>query len=339
MDFEMLKSFIVSGYLLFCYFVISLLHNICYSRSVINCSLTLYVCLLQMPQTVPSGVYSTDTYAVYEDNFDLSLLPMDGEVPLSPHSQLSIELPPQTTDFTLTTIFDDITLIKTEKLSSGNWSIDNNQQQDSADTLQQYQHYSSPLPSPPQEYFVTVFPPSPAPSIELQPYQQQQSNSNNFTVIKQEFGLFPPSPPDSHGAPSPRCDVKGEPCDSSDTEACIDIDSLLQNSFDVFVPKRDEPDQQQDHQLLREYLQDTSFQRKHNLKPLALESLFGGWGARGDIEPVISLALEHAKKDVQQTCAALNISPGKFNSLYIILPTYLWLKMLSNLFIVESLNP
>lgn len=266
-----------------------------------------------MPQTVPSGVFATDTYAVYEDNFDLSLLPMDGEVPLSPHSQLSIELPPQTNDFTSATSFDDITLIKTEKLSAGNWSIDNTQQQDTIDNLQQYQYYSSPLPSPPQEYFVTVFPPSPTPSIELQPYQQQQNSpQHHFTVIKQEFGLFPPSPPDSHGAPSPRCDVKGEPSDSSDTEACIDIDSLLQNSFDVLVPKRAEQDPQQDHQLLREYLQDTSFQRKHNLKPLALESLFGGWGARGDIEPVISLALEHAKKDVQQTCAALNISPGKF---------------------------
>lgn len=271
-------------------------------------------CLLQMPQTVPSGVYTTDTYAVYEDNFDLSLLPMDGEVPLSPHSQLTIELPPQTNDFEPAAIFDDITLIKTEKLSSGNWSIDNTQPQESADNLQHYQYYSSPLPSPPQEYFVTVFPPSPAPSIELQTYQQQQNSpQHQFTVIKQEFGLFPPSPPDSHGAPSPRCDVKGEPCDSSDSEACIDIDSLLQNTFDVLEPKRAEQDQQQDHQLLREYLQDTSFQRKHNLKPLALESLFGGWGARGDIEPVISLALEHAKKDVQQTCAALNISPGKIN--------------------------
>lgn len=71
--------------------------------------------------------------------------------------------------------------------------------------------------------------------------------------------------------------------------------------------------QPKDHQLLREYLQDTTFQRKHNLKPLALESLFvGDWSARDDIEPVISLALDHARKDVQTTCAALKISPSKF---------------------------
>lgn len=67
-----------------------------------------------------------------------------------------------------------------------------------------------------------------------------------------------------------------------------------------------------DHQLLREYLQDTTFQRKHNLKPLALESLFvGDWGVRDDIEPVISLALDHARRDVRSTCALLNISAGE----------------------------
>lgn len=259
-----------------------------------------------MPQTVPAGIYLPDTYTIYEDNFDLSLLPMDGEVPLSPNSQLTIELPPLTPDYIPATIFHD-TPIKLEKLS--NWSSETDEINKSVenhqiiveDHFQYLQQYSTAAPlSPPQEQFFTVFPPSPAPSIELQQL---------CTTIKQEYiGLFPPSPPDSNGAPSPRCDIKGEPADVSDTETCIDLDCLLQNSFDVLEPLQQK---QQDHQLLREYLQDTSFQRKHNLKPLALESLFGGWGNRGDIEPVISLALEHAKKDVQQTCAALNISPGK----------------------------
>lgn len=74
------------------------------------------------------------------------------------------------------------------------------------------------------------------------------------------------------------------------------------DSFDA--PKKD-------YQLLREHLQDLSFQKKHNLKPLPLESLFADdWDVQDDIEPVISLALEQARKDVEQTCLTLSISSG-----------------------------
>lgn len=76
------------------------------------------------------------------------------------------------------------------------------------------------------------------------------------------------------------------------------------DSFDA--PKKD-------YQLLREHLQDLSFQKKHNLKPLPIESLFADddWDVQDDIEPVISLALEQARKDVEQTCLTLSISSGR----------------------------
>lgn len=214
---------------------------------------------------------------------------------------------------------------KTENLNnnSGDYII---QQQFTSNFTYQY---PSPLPSPPQESnFTTIYPASPSSGVEY------NSNNNNFS-IKQEFGLLPPSPPDSNGAPSPLNEIKSEP--ENETEVCIDIESLLNDSFNVFnQPKKlsttqspsqiNSPSQSpvhitnnqtqqqtpQDHQLLREYLQDTSFQKKHNLKPLALESLLGGWGARGDIEPVFSLALEQIRKDVEDTCAALDIPPGKY---------------------------
>uniref|UniRef100_A0A1L8DI42 Putative erg n=2 Tax=Nyssomyia neivai TaxID=330878 RepID=A0A1L8DI42_9DIPT len=219
------------------------------------------------PQTVPAGVYPPDAFASYADNFDLSLLPCDGEVPLSPPSQESSEYIP-------TTIFTESTFLG----KNSPW------QQEPVN----YPYYGIGLPSPPQEPMLGVFSPSPSPVTE--------------NTVKQEITLLPPSPPDSCGVPSPFC-VKSEPADS-DTEACIDLDTLLQKSLEDFeAPKK------QDHQLLRECLQDTTFQKKHNLKPLALESLLGGWGTRGDIEPVISLALEHARRDVEATCATLNISP------------------------------
>lgn len=237
-----------------------------------------------MPQIVPAGLYSPDTYSVYAENFDLSLLPTDGEVPLSPQSQLSDQPTLQSHDYIPATIFHDPPI----KLEKPNWS-----NLPFTSTDQPSYQYSNQLASQQPKPFITVFPPSPTPSID---YTQTQFN------IKQEYmDLLPPSPPDSNCAPSPRSDIKSE--HEFDTETCIDIDSLLQRSFEAFEPKK------QDHQLLREYLLDTTFQRKHNLKPLELDSLFGGWGNRGDIEPVISLALEHAKKDVEQTCATLNISP------------------------------
>ncbi|XP_055694643.1 DNA-binding protein D-ETS-4 [Lutzomyia longipalpis] len=222
------------------------------------------------PQIVPAGVYPSDTFASYADNFDLSLLPCDGEVPLSPESQESL-------DYIPTTVFGNGGFLG--KTSSSSWTSE----------PVQYPYFGIGLPSPPQEPILGVFSPSPSPVTEK-------------SQIKQELSLLPPSPPDSYGVPSPFC-VKAEPVES-DTEACIDLDSLLQKSLEDFdIPKK------KDHMLLRECLQDTTFQKKHNLKPLALESLLGGWSTRGDIEPVISLALEHARRDVEATCATLNISP------------------------------
>lgn len=99
-------------------------------------------------------------------------------------------------------------------------------------------------------------------------------------------------------------------------EDCVDIEEYFKNirPDTMFRPIESAPTvdgSSKDHQLLRECLQDTSFQRKNNLRPVALESLLGGWDARGDIEPVISLALEQARRDVEDTCTTLNISPGK----------------------------
>lgn len=150
-----------------------------------------------------------------------------------------------------------------------------------------------------------VFPPSPTPSIELTTYncnsyiQQEQSPSS--------YSLFPPSPPDSNGAPSP---IGGHYMDikMSDTTYCTNTATVTatntQTDF-IDAPKKD-------YQLLREHLQDSSFQKKHNLKPLPLEKLFADdeWDVQDDIEPVISLALEQARKDVEQTCLTLNISSG-----------------------------
>lgn len=145
--------------------------------------------------------------------------------------------------------------------------------------------------------------PSPCPSIES-------------TIIKQEQHLLlPPSPPDSISVPSPLSDsYKIEQFEDQPYSNQPDLSpgSAENNLIDFkYLLEFNSNNQQKhrDHQVLREFLQDTSFQRKHNLKPLALETLFGGLTQQGDIEPVISLALQHAKKEVEATCETLNISP------------------------------
>lgn len=182
-------------------------------------------------------------------------------------------------------------------------------QEDNNHDWQQQQSYlqSSSLLSPISSPATTGHSsPSPCPSLE-------------YPIIKQEKHIFlPPSPPDSTGVPSPQsihCEnnYKLEQFDEQSysnqmvlspncNENSLDIKYLLESTNNKSEQK------QQDHQVLREFLQDTTFQRKNNLKPLALESLFG-LTQQGDIEPVISLALQHAKQEVQATCKSLKISP------------------------------
>lgn len=95
------------------------------------------------------------------------------------------------------------------------------------------------------------------------------------------------------------------------------------------APQQSSP---QDHQLLREVLRDTSFQKKYNIKPIdfgfmttqikmeepeeqkELMSTCQEQLARENIQPALNLAIEarieEMRKDVDSTCTALNITPG-----------------------------
>lgn len=298
-----------------------------------------------MLQTVPStATHGSDSYSAYADNFDLSLLPMDLDdvIDMPVHvSQMSTKLLPRTLtpEMNGPLFIDPKAGAVAHDIPHSPAYAGMHYQQYHADL----QCYPTTLPlSPPQEPFVTIFPPSPSPSIEHS--IGNTCSPTSATIKTEQFGmcgvngLYPPSPPDSNGAPSPihyhcHTDIKTEPYDIG-PEPCLDIDALFTNAMNCIVTPNTMNQQStktellstsaynsdqntvngdtKDHQLLREYLQDTTFQRKHNLKPLALESLFvGDWGVRDDIEPVISLALDHARRDVRSTCALLNISAGE----------------------------
>ncbi|XP_017005885.3 DNA-binding protein D-ETS-4 isoform X1 [Drosophila takahashii] len=237
-----------------------------------------------------------DQYSAYADNFDLSLLPQESSAPAP--------IP--------TTVFQyNAPQIKIECA----WESQPLQQQ------QPTAPYT--IPSSHQLIPPPAYPHSAYPSPQSSPLQSEfaaygfgryggsydslnsPSPSLEAVSIKQELHILPPSPPESNcETPSPRSScgesIKAEPLDA-DIESLIDLNSLLQ--------QQNLQDTKPDHQLLRECLEDTSFQKRHNLKPLALESFIGGLAeVRGDFEPVISLALEHAKREADAICAELQIS-------------------------------
>ncbi|XP_063709437.1 DNA-binding protein D-ETS-4 [Culicoides brevitarsis] len=268
---------------------------------------------------------SMDIYASYADSFDLSLLKNVTDEKKENISQMSPEYIPAT-------IYPDSmqSLKKSLAWNQPQQVTDVPMEEDpcamfSAQNIHNYKQnfYSYPLPSPPQETTVSSSTASP-------PAYQFFNSAGSHVNIKQEHIILPPSPPESDAAFESDADVvKNEPTEQNTATAtttteppsCIDIEYFLKSSFDSMNQSTlasnsssisDNDSDKKDHQLLRECLQDTSFQKKHNLRPVALESLFNtncGWNLRGDIEPVISLALEQAKCDIQATCAALDISP------------------------------
>ncbi|XP_017849413.1 DNA-binding protein D-ETS-4 isoform X2 [Drosophila busckii] len=232
----------------------------------------------------------------YADNFDLSLLPEDTGIPTTVYQYNAPQI----------------------KIESA-WEIQ--EQQPTNNAVYGSSSSNQLIPPPP------AYPHSAYPSPQSSPQQSEFASfayggynssydclsspcpSLDASSIKQELHILPPSPPESNcETPSPRSScssdsIKAEPLDA-EVESFIDLNSLLLQQH-----QQQQADIKPSHQLLRECLEDTTFQKKHNLKPLALESFIGGLAeVRGDFEPVISLALEHAKREADAICAELQIS-------------------------------
>lgn len=265
----------------------------------------------QTPTTATSTTTTTttDQYAsyAYAENFDLSLLPEDAGIPTTVYQynapQIKIE-----------SAWDSVIAAAPTSSSISTFASTSAHQLIPPPPAYPHSAYPSPQSSPQQTEFASFAYGkfngsydclnSPCPSLDA------------ASSIKQELHILPPSPPESNcETPSPRsaCSdtgsgIKTEPLDA-DVEF-IDLNTLLQPAQQPAQLLDIKPS----HQLLRECLEDTTFQRKHNLKPLALESFIGGLAeVRGDFEPVISLALEHAKREADAICAELQISQGKYS--------------------------
>lgn len=127
-----------------------------------------------------------------------------------------------------------------------------------------------------------------------------------------------------------------EPQKTIKQESTVDLTEILGDLQDsealggLFDQKVRAPEPPKDHQLLRQFLRDTSFQKKFNIHPIdfnfgdikmeqepndTTDDLMMGCDeqiSRESIEPVLNLAIEQMRKDVDDTCTLLGISPGEF---------------------------
>ncbi|XP_046673369.1 DNA-binding protein D-ETS-4-like isoform X2 [Homalodisca vitripennis] len=277
-----------------------------------------------MPQTVPSlslGFSSVCDYSVaFAADFDLSLLPTcDSEVPFSPqsHQQLlsfyydTTSPPPMFHSPSEDELFKnkDEYILKNIKEEPFPATLDLGYQ--SWESSPTHSNYSSP-----------VYCPSP----------QESFHPDQVSKIKQEITI----------------DLEEILQESKYLQdICFPEqrkkDSIIRNILEKNDLKQEKkPDC--DHRLLREVLKDTSFQRKYNLKPfdigelgtafksdVKMETGEGGKGensgaaagaaaagaeggvcgvdiAQERIEPMLSLAIEQLKEDLNNTCTVLGIA-------------------------------
>ena len=155
---------------------------------------------------------------------------------------------------------------------------------------------------------------------------QDRIKSEQDLALSLDSGLsspYPPILPQSYPSPQPPAypdssstgQVKSEPLDFLDVRSPPSSSGSGQGQA------------QASNMLLKQCLQDRSFETKYNLKPCDFGVTTGyvsehskATETRSDqkkddsdikIEPVLDLAVEQVKKDVESTCEMLGISSGK----------------------------
>lgn len=191
------------------------------------------------------------------------------------------------------------------------------------DRLYDFESYPTPSPSSDEGSIPTLalHPPSPYNSLGYSPvYIKEEPNRLGVS----EFA-YPLSP---SGSCVSYTSSQHYPSPVPHHDEYIDIEELLKENQilqeQTYLTPKIEVEEARDHALLRTALEDTSFQKRMNLKPMPLDigavkmEDGGGSGGAGDealgapeLEQVLSMAIEQSKRDVDSTCTVLGISPGK----------------------------
>ncbi|XP_045488042.1 DNA-binding protein D-ETS-4 isoform X2 [Pieris rapae] len=169
------------------------------------------------------------------------------------------------------------------------------------------------------------------PTVALQPSSPYNSFQYSPIFIKEEPnrltvpGFASPYPLSPSGSSYSSYNQYSSPVPQHeeyiDIEELLKENQILQDSIQhQYITPKLEVEEPRDHILLRSALEDTTFQKRHNLRPIPIElgtvkmeESSGGADndvlVAPDIDRMLSMAIEQSKRDVDNTCTVLGISP------------------------------
>ncbi|XP_013161713.1 PREDICTED: DNA-binding protein D-ETS-4-like isoform X2 [Papilio xuthus] len=195
--------------------------------------------------------------------------------------------------------------------------------------LYDFEGYPTPSPSSDEGSIPTVAlqPPSPYNSFQYSPpvYVKEEPNRLPVPEFASPYPLSPSGSCVSYSSYHQYSSPASHHEEYIDIEELLKENQILQESVQqtTYITPKLELEEPRDHILLRSALEDTTFQKRLNLRPIPfelnsvkMEESSGGAGGTGDdtlvapdIDRVLSMAIEQSKRDVDNTCTVLGISP------------------------------
>ncbi|XP_038213015.1 DNA-binding protein D-ETS-4-like isoform X1 [Zerene cesonia] len=190
--------------------------------------------------------------------------------------------------------------------------------------LYDFETYPTPSPSSDEGSIPTValHPSSPYNSYQYSPvFIKEEPNRLSVPGFASPYPLSPSGSCVSYGSHNQYSSPVPQHEEYIDIEELLKGNQILQdNTQQTYITPKLEVEEPRDHILLRSALEDTSFQKRHNLRPIPLElgsvkmeESSGGADndvlTAPDIDRVLSMAIEQSKRDVDNTCTVLGISP------------------------------
>lgn len=191
--------------------------------------------------------------------------------------------------------------------------------------LYDFEGYPTPSPSSDEGSIPTVAlqPSSPYNSMQYSPvFIKEEPNRLTVPGFASPYPLSPSGSSVSYSSHNQYSSPVPQHEEYIDIEELLKENQILQdNVHQAYKIPKIEIEEPRDHILLRSALEDTSFQKRLNLRPIPLElgsvkmeESSGGDDnalAAPDIDRVLSMAFEQSKRDVDSTCTVLGISPGE----------------------------
>lgn len=190
------------------------------------------------------------------------------------------------------------------------------------DRLYDFEGYPTPSPSSDEGSIPTVAlqPSSPYSSLHYTTpvYIKEEPNRLSVPGFASPYPLSPSGSCVSYGSHNQYPSPTPQPEEYIDIEQLLKENQILQDGTQhSYITPKTEIEEPRDHILLRSVLEDTTFQKRFNLRPVPLElgnvkmeeNSGGDDLVAPDIDRVLSMAIEQSKRDVDSTCTVLGISP------------------------------